>query len=148
MAAILHDVGYGQCIHLPHAQVSAKIARDYLEMNNFELDFINEVVYLVENHSKKELLKNNEVNDLILLQEADLLDDTGALGIILDIMVEHTKNEECDFMDCYNHIIEYSQRIMKNNPMVSKTAKRFWKQKQMMVNNFIESLEQDLGIEL
>ena len=28
---------------------------------------------------------------IYLLMEADLLDDTGALGIILDIMVEHAK---------------------------------------------------------
>jgi uncharacterized protein len=47
------------------------------------------VVFLVKNHSNKQLMTAKGTPlELILLMEADLLDETGALSIVWDCMME------------------------------------------------------------
>lgn len=147
IATIFHDVGYSIDSDEHHALLSARITKGYLTNNNYDKEFMDEVNYLILNHSNKHLLYEKDTNiDLILLMEADLLDDTGALGIILDIMVEHAKNPNCDFKDCYKHIYDYSVRIMKDNPMVTKIASMYWEKKKNLVNDFVNHLKVDLDM--
>ena len=147
LAAILHDVGYGfNEGDVDHAQVGAMISEEYLEQRGYDKELLREVVYLVGNHSHKELLRNKETPiELIILMEADLLDDTGALALVMDTMIV-TKKRKPDFYKVYSHMQKYAVKEMKENPMVTEPARRFWKEKQRLTEEFNRQLMRDLDI--
>lgn len=138
-AAIFHDIGYAvNSNNLSPAENSAILCKKYLTEEGFDFEFINLVTYLIKNHSNKELLTNEEVPiELILLIEANLLDETGALSIISDSMFEGSLDEQ-SYYKTYHQIITYSYNNLKTNPMVTQKAKMFWKEKQKLTKLFIE----------
>ena len=148
VAAIFHDVGYGAMVETErHAEYSAKICEEYLYNHGFNPNFIEFVTFLVRNHSRKELLMQEDTPiELIVLMEADLLDETGALSIVWDCMSKGSQKEQ-KFEKTYEHIKKYSARILERNPMVTSPAKRFWEDKQKLVKEFMGHLACDLGIE-
>lgn len=147
LAAIFHDVGYGsKDDNTEHAEESAKICEAYLKEQGYDSQLINQVVYLVKNHSRKELLSDVRTPiELIVLMEADLLDDTAALALVMDAMIV-TKKRKPDFYKVYQHMLEFSVKHMKQNPMITEPAKRFWKEKQKLTEEFIRQLARDLNI--
>jgi len=147
-AAIFHDVGYSVPYNgLSHAENGAVICEKYLKENNFDAKFIDLVVYLVKNHSRKELMTDRDVpKELILLMEADLLDETGALSIVWDCMSEG--NEEIQsFEKTYNHLLDYSYQSMELNPMITPKARALWEKKKELVESFISHLKCDLALD-
>lgn len=147
VAAIFHDIGY--CLSLDnstHAQNSAVLCEKYLKENGYKPDFINFVTYLVENHSNKELMKISDTPlELIILMEADLLDETGALSVVWDCMMEGSQDVQ-SFEKTYKHILKYSYKTLSVNPMITPKAKEFWKNKQDLMQEFIRQLSFDLNI--
>lgn len=148
VAAIFHDVGYGVTVESErHAEYSAKICEEYLYNHGFTPNFIEFVTFLVCNHSRKELLVQGDTPvELIVLMEADLLDETGALSIVWDCMNNGSQKEQ-SFEKTYKHIKKYSARILECNPMVTAPARRFWKEKQKLVKEFLVHLAHDMGVE-
>jgi len=144
-ATIFHDAGYGVYTdNKLHAEASTEICKNYLVEMGYEDKFIEEVTLLVANHSQKQfLIQNNTSIELIILMEADLLDDTGAMGIIMDSMVQ-ARREHLDFRKVYEHIVAHTCKAMKEDPMVTEPAKRFWKEKQWLAFEFVRQLERDL----
>ncbi|MEG0306781.1 MAG: HD domain-containing protein [Clostridium sp.] len=147
VSAIFHDVGYAlKFNNLDHAENSATICEKYLKENGFSTEFINLVTYLVRNHSNKELMTVEDTTlELTLLMEADLLDETGALSVVWDCMVEGSERIQ-SFENTHNHIINYSYDTLKVNPMVTDKGKKFWEEKQQLVKEFVKQLSFDLGI--
>jgi uncharacterized protein len=84
--------------------------------------------------------------ELILLMEADILDETGAMGIVWDCMAEGGKDEQ-SYEKTYQHIYEKSYAIKNSFPMVTEKAKQFWKEKQDFVEEFKKRYSYDLGKE-
>jgi uncharacterized protein len=146
-AAIFHDVGYSTPDdNNIHAEAGAKICREYLAGKGFDRDFIEQVAYLVKNHTRKELLGASDTPiELILLLEADLLDDTAALGLVTDAMVV-TKKRKPDFYKVYRHMLNYTDKDMKKNLMITEPGRRFWKEKQKLTEEFIRQLGRDLNL--
>lgn len=146
-AAVFHDVGYGDSLDRSnHAENSAVICEKYLKENEYNDEFISHVVYLVRNHSRKELMAMGDTPlELILLMEADLLDETGALSVVWDCMMEGSQEVQ-SFEKSYEHIIQYSVKTIQKNPMVTVKAKNFWENKQKLMKEFVEQLSFDLGI--
>jgi len=146
VAAIFHDVGYIMS-KLNHAKSSAMICEKYLNDNGFESEFIDFVIFLVSNHSNKELMSLSDTPiELVLLLEADLLDETGTLSILWVSMIEGAKETQ-SFENTYQHILNYSYQSLKINPMVTNKAIEFWRNKQNLMNEFIKQLSFDLGID-
>lgn len=148
IATIFHDSGYGILEdRKQHAQSSALICRRYLEDQEYEEDFIARVEFLVANHSRKELMQDSNMPiELIILMEADLLDDIGALGITMDIMIEAIR-EGVVYPDILEHINNYSLREIRMEPMVTEPAKRFWREKQMLTEEFVRQFSRDIGLD-
>lgn len=146
-AAIFHDSGYNtQDDNDGHARVGAEICREYLIQMGYDNNFIEQAVYLVEYHSRKELLTAADTPiELIILMEADLLDDTAALGLVMDAMVV-TRKRKPDFYKVYKHMLSYTVRDMESNPMITEPARRFWREKQKLTTEFIRQLGRDLNI--
>lgn len=148
IATIFHDVGYGvNEDNSFHAEAGAEICRNYLKEKGYEEQFIEEVIFLVTNHGRKELMPvANTPIELIVLMEADLMDDTAALGLVMDSMIVAT-GDESYFTKVYEHMQSYSVKEMKDSPMITGPAKRLWKEKQDLTEEFIRQLKRDLNIE-
>ncbi|NLJ80442.1 MAG: HD domain-containing protein [Firmicutes bacterium] len=143
-AALFHDVGHGAEDRL-HAEEGAAICKKYLSEQGFEENFIEFVVYLVKNHANKNLLfQEGTPLELIILMEADLLDETGALSLVWDSMAEGAQQDQ-SFEKALARIKTYSARILESNPMRTPAAKRFWMAKQALVEDFVEHLCFDLA---
>jgi len=148
VSALFHDIGYSFSLdNLKHAENSAILCKKYLKENGYDTEFIKSVVYLVQNHSNKELMSVSDTPlELIVLMEADLLDETGALSIVMDCMMEGSQEIQT-FEKTYEHILKYSCKILNSNPMVTEKGQMFWKRKQIAVQTFLKHLEFDLGLE-
>lgn len=141
-AAIFHDVGYA-IAKQDHAKTSAMIFEKYAKENHFDEEFISRVYDVILHHSDKSLLKNPTIsNELILLLEADLLDEEGALGIVWDFMaIAHEENATY-----YNALdaLKHSRHILEQEYMITPKAKQVWKEKQDLVRLFDKELRRDL----
>lgn len=148
IAAIFHDVGYASCANKKeHAAESARICDSYLKKIHYEESRAQRIVAIVASHSQKNLLKEADTSiELKVLMEADILDETGALGVLWDCLVQGQRPEQT-YTATYQHIRNFAAQAMKANPMVSAVGKRIWEQKRTLVEAFVKSLEQDLFVE-
>ena len=93
-------------------------------------------------HSNKELLcVQNTKPELVILMEADLLDEEGALRAIW-----YCATKAIQGADRYSDFCDYIQmgtdKRLKN-PMVTPLAKELWDRKFKLVNDFVEELNFD-----
>jgi len=146
-AALFHDIGYRFKRVQDHGVQGALIFKEYAEANNYEKNQREFIEYLISNHSRKDMLfDENIAMELVYLLEADILDETGALGVIWDGMVcgsGHARN----YTEAYNHILKYSSNIINENPMRTAKAKKIWEDKQRLVKEFAAQLKYDLAID-
>lgn len=147
IAAIFHDIGYATCTSAKaHARESAVVCRRYLLDKGFEESRVEKITQLVEAHSRKDLMNDPQVStELSVLMEADLLDETGAMGILWDSLVQGQKPQQ-SYRDTYQHIRDYTKAGMENNPLRSRLGRAIWEEKKQLVGAFLQSLETDLSI--
>lgn len=145
-AVIFHDIGCCEGKEF-HAERGAKIFYEYGIKTKMNLPFIKKVENLIYLHSSKELLKEkNTPIELILLMEADLLDEEGALRMVwysLDKGISGAKSYE----DVYEHIVMGNNKRLVN-PMVTEKAKYYWNEKQKLVETFTKQLEDDITVNM
>ncbi|MBR6666318.1 MAG: HD domain-containing protein [Lachnospiraceae bacterium] len=146
IATIFHDIGYGlnkdDMDH--HAADGAVLCREYLESIGYPQDKADFICELIARHSDKDCMHSEEIPlELVLLMEADLLDDTGAHGIIMDAWIRSTR-EDVSFETILKHIKKFTQKRMQDNPMRTKKAYEIWEDKKELTNRFVESLTVDL----
>lgn len=146
IATIFHDCGYGNIEEEPHAQTGARICREYLEERGYEQKRIEFICNLVAQHSDKKLLQTDIPMELVLLMEADLLDDTGAQGVVMDVWME-AKEENATLDSIRDHIKRYSVCLAEKNPMRTKKGKEIWTEKRRIVTEFFEAYCYDLEAE-
>ena len=80
--------------------------------------------------------------------EADLLDDAGAQGIVMDCMITEKKNPRATFISCLDHMSRYTRAIQQNNPMVTSAGRKIWDEKTKLVDEFVDSFAKDCTISL
>lgn len=143
-AALFHDVGYANG-QMNHHILSKEIFISYAKENKFCDEFINKVSYIIENHSDKSLLKTTKNKELILVLEADLLDEEGSMGIVWDLLAAgKTANSYVAAIDA---IKRHSIHILSQDYMITPTAIKIWDEKKNLVKDFISQLYEDLFIE-
>ena len=144
-AAIFHDVGY-TVSPAEHGKHSSEICKSYLSENGFDNEFIERVSECILNHDNKELLRgDNTSKEVILLIEADCLDESGAMSILRDALSEGFSGDT-SYSKVYQRLL--NRQIMR--PVcdlfcVTETAKKIWLEKQKLYFSFIDSLKIDLG---
>lgn len=141
--AIFHDCGYNRQ-GIPHETMGAEIFRAYMNIHHPNQTELTETVCgMILLHSKKELLCTGyTAPELILLMEADLLDEEGAMGIMTDCFtIAHMERYDPDFI--HNHLRNHAGSILNHTPMVTPYAKACWKEKQKVVSDFLAALEFD-----
>lgn len=145
-SSIFHDCGYMANRNESHAILGKRIFLNYAKENNLDKEFSEKVAYMIEYHSNKELLqKGNIPVELIILMEADLLDEEGALGIVFDILVEGTKSPT-SFNGVLPEISGHSAHILSQDYMKTPIAKKIWNEKKNLVEKFVLELKRDLFI--
>lgn len=150
LAALLHDIGYARVTpdtRKHHAAYSAELAEACLRERHYPWSVIEQVTYLVREHSHKRHLADVASSpELIVLLEADLLDETGAMSVAWDCMMEGGLPNQ-SFEAALKHVQRYSQAHLQTNPMTSPMAKAIWARKRQLVDTFVDQLNQDLFIE-
>ena len=147
LAALFHDIGYSQSLS-DHANQSALLFHEYAKDRKIEYSLAEFVEYLIRNHSNKEILFSTEIPlELVYLLEADMLDETGALGIIWDAMMiggRFAKN----YVETYDLLSSHScaKNLLDVNPMRTAKAREIWANKQNLIKEFFIQLEYDLAI--
>lgn len=144
-AAIFHDIGYGSYDNEYHAHRSAQAFGNFAKAQGMEEEFSKQVQWLIAHHSDKSLLREpGNSLEMILLMEADLLDEEGAMGIVWDCMVMGNIHAS-SYLKAYEHIMESSNK-QEPNPMVTQRAREIWEQKKQIVSEFAEQLKEDLMV--
>lgn len=145
IATIFHDSGYGSGKIEDHAAAGSAICRDYLERRKYSPEKIDFICYLIEEHSNKKLFHERSTPiELVVLMEADMLDDTGAMGIILDSWIA-SKDENPSFDSVCRHFEKYTYRHMKQMEFVTAPGRQFWHEKRKLVYEFLRQYKRDLG---
>ena len=140
-ACIFHDIGYADGKE-DHAAKSASIFTEYAKQHRLNPEFAEQVAYLIKMHSNKELLKDpNKTPELMLLLEADLLDEEGALRVIWYCATKAIQGAD-DYSDFHNFIQMGTNKRLEN-PMVTPLAKEIWERKMELVNEFSAELLND-----
>lgn len=144
MSVIFHDVGY-TVSKQEHAGYSAAICRKYLESIQAENDYIETVCHNILCHGQKERIHNPKTSmELILLIEADCLDESGVLSIIRDGICEGLEGGS-DYTHVYHRLCE--RKIFSDHyeyHCVTKTGLAFIKEKQRLYKEIVKSLAFDL----
>ena len=145
IATIFHDIGYCDAENIKnHAETSAIYCREYLESKQYPSEKTDFVCDLIRRHSTKELLHQDIPGELVLLLEADLLDDSGAQGLVLDIWLEAVRGKEASFQSILEHMEQYTLAMMQNNPLRTEEGIRIWNEKKMLSEAFVQAYREDI----
>ena len=98
---------------------------------------------LIARHSDKKNMVGIPM-ELVLLREADLLDDTGVQGLVLDIWMEAACQDEVSFESILQHMERYTLRLMQENPMRTDKAREIWEEKRKLTEVFVGEYRRDL----
>lgn len=145
IATLFHDIGYcdpeGRSCH---AKSSGRMCREYLQGTDYPAERIDFVCDIVSRHSDKKTMFDDIPAELVLLMEADLLDDIGAQGLVMDVWLEAACEEDASFESILAHMERYTLKIMQNNPMRTEEGRRIWEEKKSLTEAFVEAYREDL----
>ena len=145
IATIFHDVGYCEIDNINnHAKTGAIYCREYLLSRQYPLEKIDFICDIISRHSDKETLHDTIPGELVLLMEADLLDNTGAQGLVLDIWSECARDKNVSFQTILAHMEKYTVKMMQDNPMKTEEGIRIWNMKKKLSEEFVQSYREDI----
>ncbi|MCL1965273.1 MAG: HD domain-containing protein [Firmicutes bacterium] len=145
LAAAFHDAGYARGAER-HGCHGADILREYAARQGLEAGLVERAAFLVAEHSNKQqwLHRADAPCDLVLLMEADLLDEEGAMGLVRDCMNAGEQGAK-GYEDAYACMRRYEPQRLWANPMVTPLARELWTQKQRLIAEFMAAFAYDLG---
>lgn len=145
IATIFHDIGYcdgeGRACH---AKSSGRMCREYLQDRKYPSEKADFICDIVSRHSDKETMYDEIPEELLLLMEADLLDDTGAQGLVMDVWLEAACEENVTFESILAHMERYTLKVMQESPMRTEEGRRIWNEKKALTEAFVEAYREDL----
>ena len=147
IAVVFHDVGRAVSAQTgeDHAKAGMPIARNWLLSNGYDTARAEYIAYLVGAHSEKWRMHDPSTDrNLLMLMEADLLDDMGLLGIVMDAMIVRGRKADATFYDCYNHFERYTHPMQHDCPVVTPEARALWDEKTKSTDRFMEQYRRDI----
>ena len=121
------------------------LTRDWLLSNGYDPERAEYIAGLVGAHSEKWRMNDPAVDrNLLMLMEADLLDDMGLLGIVMDTLIVRARKEDATFYDCYSHYERYTHPMQYDSPVVTPEAKALWDEKTKDTDHFLKQYRKDI----
>ena len=141
LAALLHDVGWDN--ERPHEEVGAELAVEFLDSIGVEPDIIKRVGEIIMIHEDKDTEAELSLECKIVM-DADLLDEVGAVSVILDAMATACE-DEASYKKAYYRIKNY-YRINKPKIRRCKTdaARAEYTKRMQLLDSYINPLEKEL----
>ena len=144
-AAAFHDTGYSGEERLDHETQSALIWDGYARENSIDPVFARKVRGCIAIHSEKHRMREPEnlTPEQLLLMEADLLDEEGAMSICWDGLAAGMEQ-----IDSYEQLYAKTARSLpgkKVNPMVTKEARAIWQKKAELIEMYVTQLQEDIA---
>lgn len=151
IATLFHDIGVIRSTpdnpKADHDLLGGPIVREYLLTHGYDPTFADRVAYLVMHHQQRELIQAEGTPiEHVILMEADILDERGALGIVWDAMAEGAKNAQTYESTLERFKTRKLYRRPDRNPMHTEAARAIWREKQQLHVRFVNALERDLGL--
>lgn len=149
LAALLHDIGYDIRTNakIDHQITSAHFAKNYLNrIKQMDKEFIKKVVYVIETHSNKKQPKETLNSEQKIMMDADMLDETGALGILITAMKSAYKRGT-SYLLAYNRMLKFQEKYyLETQNLKTKYGLEIYKNKVKLMSNFIKSFEYEYGL--
>ena len=148
IAAVFHDVGY--CRESDdHAKAGSELCREYLLEKGYPLSKTELVCDVIARHSDKDAIHDDIPIELVLLLEADMLDDMGAMGLVIDVWMEAVCGEDVTFRSILRHMEKYTlAEMQRENPMRTDEGRRIWEEKKALTEAFVASYKEDFSNEV
>ncbi len=141
LAALLHDIGREE--GRPNSEVSAEMAVEYLDSIGVDAEMIVKVGEIIMICSDKETDKDISLECRIVM-DADLLDEVGAVGIMMDCMLA-AMDSEASYKRAYYRIKDVYR---KSKPRVAccktETGRTEYLKRMQLIENYIFQLEKEL----
>ena len=147
IATIFHDIGraLSEQTGTDHAKAGVPMTRNWLLSNGYDPERAEYIAGLVGSHSEKWRMHDPAVDrNLLMLMEADLLDDMGLLGIVMDTMIVRARKPDATFYDCYSHYERYTHPMQHDCPVVTPEARVLWNEKTESTDRFMEHYRKDI----
>ena len=147
IATIFHDVGRAVSAQTgeDHAKAGVPITRDWLLSNGYDPARAEYIAGLVGSHSDKWRMHDPDIDrNLLMLMEADLMDDMGLLGIVMDTLIVRARKADATFFDCYHHYERYTHPMQFDCPVVTPEARVLWNIKTESTDRFMEQYRKDI----
>lgn len=150
-AALLHDVSMFTCDHSIHGQVSADLAREYLEEQDYDPTFIEDVCLAVAEHGTdfgdlppKEQGEQFSWAGRVLI-EADILDKLGASAVAGALMYLG-EGSKLNF-EAYGELIDgpaYHRATFFKDFLWTATGRRMGERRYGFFLEFLERLQEEV----
>lgn len=142
-AAALHDIGYAVSAD-GHAAHGAVMAEAFLRERGCGEAFTANVADLIAHHSDKHLPAEKMSNELIVLQDADCLDEIGALTVLWDGMAEGSR-EAPSYESAFRRIEESCLRLTsRNRSLKSELGQSLYLGRLEVLRRFIDEARYEL----
>ncbi|MBO2516256.1 MAG: hypothetical protein CW338_03130 [Clostridiales bacterium] len=143
-AAAFHDTGYAGEDRMDHQTASAILFRKYAEEHGMDPSFTEKTALCIATHSNKALMAEPEklLIEQLLLMEADLLDEEGALSLCWDGLAcgyENINSYEGAFEKTYSHM-----DAKHYNRLVTPEARAIWDEKAHFLDMYVQQMQRDL----
>ena len=144
-AAILHDIGYAISA-ADHAKQGAIMAHGFLTNQDCSPMLADSISELIANHSTKNLDPLKMSNELMILQDADCLDEIGALTVFWDCMAEGACEIQ-NYRKAYERLLASHKKITgRNRKMKTSLANQIYQERLSVLRQFLDEIEYELFI--
>lgn len=145
LAALLHDIGWDESGEIPHQDISAQMAADFLVEMDYDLHKIGRVCEIIRRHEDQDT-KDELSLECQIVMDADLLDELGAIGVLWDAMATATTlGDEASYKRAYSRIRQYLKiNIPKRFRAKTPEGKREYQRRMDFVQKFVAELEREL----
>ena len=104
--------------------------------HGYSAAFADTAAALIAGHQRDLLQTGQTTIEHIILMEADMLDERGALGIVWDAMAEGSKTDQSYLWTLERFKTRKLYRRPERNPMYTELARAFWAEKAEAAHEF------------
>lgn len=145
LAALLHDIGWDENEEIPHGDIGAQMAADFLVDMEYDPVKIGRVCEIIRRHEDQDTTDELSLECQIVM-DADLLDELGAIGVLWDAMATATgMGDQASYKRAYARIRQfYKINMPKRSRAKTPEGKREYQRRMDFVQSFIAELEREL----